>query len=146
MSGSYVFQPIALETLDPINESAVQFLNDLGHKITSVSADDKEGQRLRRIYRSTEILRHLAAWVVWKWRRPGPLADQLFKLALLLTLRSILPKVFKTLIIIIISLLHIFAQRYTGAVRPTSRLLKHPLLQRRSANGLFSLLLNKIIE
>jgi len=50
-----------LETLDPINESAVQFLNDLGHKITSVSADDKEGQRLRRIYRSTEILRHLAA-------------------------------------------------------------------------------------
>jgi len=42
LSGSYVFQPIALETLDPINESAVQFLNDLGHRITSVSTDDKE--------------------------------------------------------------------------------------------------------
>ena len=28
---------------------------------------------------SAEIQRHLAAWVVWKWRRPGPLAaDQLF--------------------------------------------------------------------
>ena len=46
LSGSYVFQPIAMETLGPINESAVQFLNDLGHKITSVSADDKEAQFL----------------------------------------------------------------------------------------------------
>ena len=30
-----------METLGPINESAVQFLNDLGHKITSVSTDDR---------------------------------------------------------------------------------------------------------
>ena len=42
LSGSYVFQLIALETLGPINESAVQFLNDLGHRITSVSAYGKE--------------------------------------------------------------------------------------------------------
>jgi len=48
LSGSYVLQPIALETLGPINESAVQFLNDLGHKITSVSSDDKEVQFLFR--------------------------------------------------------------------------------------------------
>jgi len=41
-----MLQPIALETLDPINDSAVQFINDLGHKITSVSADDNEGQFL----------------------------------------------------------------------------------------------------
>jgi len=41
-----VFQPIAFETLGPIIESAAQFLNDLGHKITSVSADNKEGQFL----------------------------------------------------------------------------------------------------
>ena len=46
LSGSYVFQPIALETLGPINESAVQFLNDLGQRITSVSTDDKETQFL----------------------------------------------------------------------------------------------------
>jgi len=46
LSGSYVFQPIALETLDTINESAVQFLNDLGHRITSVSTDDTEVQFL----------------------------------------------------------------------------------------------------
>ena len=42
-----MFQPIALESLGPaINESAVQFLNDLGHRITSVSTDDKEAQFL----------------------------------------------------------------------------------------------------
>jgi len=40
--GSYVFQPIALETSGPISESAVQFLNDLGRKITSVSAEVTE--------------------------------------------------------------------------------------------------------
>ena len=41
-----MLQPIALETLDPINESAVQFLNDLGQRITSVSTADKETQFL----------------------------------------------------------------------------------------------------
>jgi len=46
LSGSHMFQPIAVETLGPINESAVQFLSDLRHRITSVSADDKEGQFL----------------------------------------------------------------------------------------------------
>ena len=44
LSGSYVFQLIALETLGPINESAVQFLNDPNHRITSVSTDDTEAQ------------------------------------------------------------------------------------------------------
>ena len=44
--GSYVFQPIALETSGPISESAVQFLNDLGRKITSVSAEVTEAQFL----------------------------------------------------------------------------------------------------
>jgi len=37
---------LALETVGPANELAVQFLNDLGDRITSVSADDKEGQFL----------------------------------------------------------------------------------------------------
>jgi len=35
-----------MKTLGPINETAVQFLNDLGHRITSVSVDDKDGQFL----------------------------------------------------------------------------------------------------
>jgi len=46
LSGSYIFQLIALETLDPIDESVAQFLNDLSHRITSVSANGKEGQFL----------------------------------------------------------------------------------------------------
>jgi len=46
LSWSHMFQPIALETLGPINESAAKFLNDLGYRITSVSADDKKGQFL----------------------------------------------------------------------------------------------------
>jgi len=46
LSGSYVFLLIAMETLGPINESVMQFLNNLGHRITSVSTDDKEAQFL----------------------------------------------------------------------------------------------------
>jgi len=46
-----------------MNESAVQFLNDLGCKITSVSADDKEGQFLFQrlsiaLHRFNAILLH----------------------------------------------------------------------------------------
>ena len=56
-----------LETLGPINESAVQFLNDLGHRITSVSADDKEAQFLVQrlsiaLQRSNAILLHESFW------------------------------------------------------------------------------------
>ena len=36
----------ALETLGPVNESAVKLLNNLGHRIASTSSDDKEGQFL----------------------------------------------------------------------------------------------------
>jgi len=46
LSAVYLVQPIALETLDPINELAVEFLNNLGHRIAAVSSDDKEGQFL----------------------------------------------------------------------------------------------------
>ena len=43
-----------------INELAVQFLNDLGHRITFVSTDDREAQFLfQRL--SIAISRHLAA-------------------------------------------------------------------------------------
>jgi len=58
---------IALETLGTINKSPVQFLTDLGHRITL------------RLYRSAVIQRHVVAPVVWERRRPGPSAIQLFK-------------------------------------------------------------------
>jgi len=46
LSAAYLVQPIALETLGPINESAVEFLNTLGHRIAAISSDDKESQFL----------------------------------------------------------------------------------------------------
>jgi len=61
--GSYLFQPTALETLGPINESAVQFLNNLGLRIASTSAEDNQGlylsQRLSiALQRYNAILLH----------------------------------------------------------------------------------------
>ena len=40
---SYLFEPIAVETLGPINLSALNLLDDLGRKISSVSGDVREG-------------------------------------------------------------------------------------------------------
>jgi len=37
-----IFQPIAVETLGPINESARAFLDDLGRRISVLSGDDRE--------------------------------------------------------------------------------------------------------
>jgi len=42
----YDFQPIAVETLGPINESATCFLHDLGWRISLVSGEDREPQFL----------------------------------------------------------------------------------------------------
>ena len=38
----HIFQPIAVETLSPINESARAFLDDLGRRISVLSGDDRE--------------------------------------------------------------------------------------------------------
>ena len=37
----HIFQPISVETLGPINESARAFLDDLGRRISVLSGDDK---------------------------------------------------------------------------------------------------------
>ena len=37
----HIFQPIAVETLGPINESARAFLDDLGRRISVLSGDDE---------------------------------------------------------------------------------------------------------
>ena len=42
----YDFQPIAVETLGPVNESATSFLYDLGRRILLVSGEDTEPQFL----------------------------------------------------------------------------------------------------
>ena len=42
----YDLEPIAVETLGPINESATSFLYDLGRRISIVSGEDREPQFL----------------------------------------------------------------------------------------------------
>ena len=42
----YDLQPIAVETLGPINESATSFLHDLGRRISPVSGENREPQFL----------------------------------------------------------------------------------------------------
>ena len=46
LPASYLFEPIAFETLGPMNLSALNLLNDLGRKISSVSGDNREGHFL----------------------------------------------------------------------------------------------------
>ena len=42
LPASYIFQPIALETLGPMNDSAVDFFSELGRRIVSNSNVDRE--------------------------------------------------------------------------------------------------------
>ena len=43
IGSEYLFAPIAVETLGPMNTSARQLFANLGRKISSASGDDKEG-------------------------------------------------------------------------------------------------------
>jgi len=45
-TASYVFEPIAVENLGPLNASALEFINNLGQKISKLSGDDRETQFL----------------------------------------------------------------------------------------------------
>ena len=42
LESQYCFQPIALESLGPMNSDARQFLSDLGRRISLSSDDDRE--------------------------------------------------------------------------------------------------------
>jgi len=46
LPASYLFQPVALETLDPINDSAVDFLSELKSRIGTASGEIRERQFL----------------------------------------------------------------------------------------------------
>lgn len=43
LSMNYIFQPIAVENLGPLNESAADFMTDLGRRISVVSGEVREG-------------------------------------------------------------------------------------------------------
>jgi len=58
-----MFQPVALETLGPINDSAVHFLSELGSRIGTASGEIREHQFLFQrlsvtIQRFNSILLH----------------------------------------------------------------------------------------
>jgi len=38
----YIFQPVAIETLGPLNASAVNFLSEVGRRLTFLSGDSRE--------------------------------------------------------------------------------------------------------
>ena len=42
----YIFQPIAIETLGAFGSSAINFFNDLGHRMRAVSQDTRAGMFL----------------------------------------------------------------------------------------------------
>jgi hypothetical protein len=63
LPASYIFQPIALETLGTMNGSAAEFFTDLGRRISIVSGEEREGlflfQRLSvTLQRYNAILLH----------------------------------------------------------------------------------------
>ena len=41
-----IFQPIAVESLGPLNETDCQFLKDLGRRLSAQSGDKREGEFL----------------------------------------------------------------------------------------------------
>ena len=52
MPASFSFQPIVVETLGPINESAVDFLRELGRRISVKTNDERQTAVLFRDFRS----------------------------------------------------------------------------------------------
>jgi len=46
LPASYLFQPVALETLGPINDSAVDFLSEVGSRIGTAFGEVRERQFL----------------------------------------------------------------------------------------------------
>jgi len=65
-----VFQPIAVESLGPLNETACQFLKELGRRISAQSGDERESAFLFRrlpfsdsmLSCSTTVLRRQTTW------------------------------------------------------------------------------------
>ena len=63
LESQYCFQPIALESLGPLNSDARQFLSDLGRRISRSSGDDRETSFLFQrisvlLFRFNSVLLH----------------------------------------------------------------------------------------
>jgi len=57
---NFIFQPVAIETLGPLDASAVNFLSEVGRRLTSLSGDSRETsflfQRLSMRFNSALIM------------------------------------------------------------------------------------------
>ena len=63
LESQYCFQPIALESLGPMNSDARQFRSDLGRRISRSSGDDRESSFLFQrisvlLFRFNSVLLH----------------------------------------------------------------------------------------
>ena len=61
----YIFQPIAVETLGPINGSAVSFLSGLGRRIAEVLGESREGSFL--FQRLSVLIQRSSSWLLCWW-------------------------------------------------------------------------------
>jgi len=67
-----VFQPIAVESLGPLNETACHFLKDLGRRISAQSGDERECLPVPKVICChSAIQRYLAPPQFWGGRPPG---------------------------------------------------------------------------
>jgi len=62
LAQTYTFVPIAIETLGPMNSVGLQFLSDLGRRITQVSTDQRESAFL--FQRLSVFIQHFNAVAV----------------------------------------------------------------------------------
>ena len=51
-----VFQPIAVESLGPLNETACRFLKDLGRRISTQSGDERERESALLFQRASVVI------------------------------------------------------------------------------------------
>ena len=55
LAQSYTFMPVAVETLGPINNAGLEFVSDLGRRISQVSKDHRESAFLFQIQRFNAV-------------------------------------------------------------------------------------------
>jgi len=63
IGSQYLFAPIAVETLGPLNTSACQLFGNFGRKISSSSGDDREGAFLSETLVVSDLIQRVSVLV-----------------------------------------------------------------------------------
>jgi len=66
LTGSHIFQPLAFESHGPQNASAISFIEELGHRISQRSGDDRQTQFL--FQRLSVTMQRFNAVLYGDWR------------------------------------------------------------------------------